>query len=129
MKTVFQLSDIVPPNPFRHRPPPDENAILSVTNIGPDPEMALLALQALTELSRQETLRFERAQPGRAPVTVTLPSVYYDDDNALVAQLKRTGCEFTISAHSWVCPKELGPTPHTCYGGCSTVRIAEVISS
>jgi len=128
VKVVLQLSDIVPANPFARRPPPDENATLTVTNIGPDPEMALLALQALTERSRHETLRFEGVTPERSPVSVTLPSVHYDDDNGLVRQLRKTGCEFTITTRSWVCPREMQSDDHLCRPTCSTVRIAEVLS-
>ena len=125
---VLHLSDVIPWQQHRGRTPKDVNAHLSVTNIGPDPEMALLALQGLTELSREDTLRFERARPGRAPETVTLPGVYYDGENPYIAQLKRTGCEFTVTAYAWVCPKEMGTAPHTCSGTCSIVKVAEVIS-
>lgn len=123
-KATLQVSDLVPPNPFRPGDPPGRNATLMVRDVGPDPDRVLPMLQAIADLPNRSMARFE----GAMPVTITLPKAYYDESDGELTALRNAGCAFSVTSYSWVCPKEEADDHHWCSSTCSSVQIAEVLS-
>lgn len=127
-----QVGPLIPASPFRRGDLPKRNAELTVYALGPNEDDVIPALRVLGEFDHRKLRRFQ----GALPVTITLPTAYYDKSNTFVALLRASGTKFRIRSWSHVCPDEIaddaaGKTKglHWCTGTCPTMEIEEVIGS